>query len=376
MQRSEITYDERLARQFTQFARWTVVNEFILGIGEVGLGWALSSLSLGLVGTTTLIGALPLLGSFWLMRHARPTSAVGLVSVTCAFQGLLYMLAMPGLYPVTVLFMIAAVGLPMFFAMRRLFRRIVALSMVFTVIIAIIPFLPPLVPLAPAAISNTVNLFSLPCIVMILSLLFSHNSQNTEMNLSTLQVANQELYAFKAQLELQVEQRTADLRTALATVEAQSTTQGRLLAELEQQREAIRELSVPVLPVAHDTLVMPLIGALDTSRLREVQAQALKSIEHSAAQRLLLDVTGVPVIDTQVAQGLIATVRAVRLLGADAVLVGIRPEVAQTIVGLGLDMSEIHTTNDLQTAIAQTVATSAGPGRPAGALRLAPPPRG
>lgn len=72
------------------------------------------------------------------------------------------------------------------------------------------------------------------------------------------------------------------------------------------------------------------------------------------------------IIDSQVAQGLIAAVKAVRLLGADAVLVGIRPEVAQTIIGLGLDMSDVRTANDLQTAIAQVSSTSVAPARSSG----------
>ena len=106
-----------------------------------------------------------------------------------------------------------------------------------------------------------------------------------------------------------------------------------------------------MLPINRDTLVMPLIGALDTTRLMQVQEQALGRLAATRARRLLLDVTGVPVIDTQVAQGLIRVVQAARLLGAQVILVGIRPEVAQSIVGLGVQLTGIRTFSDLQSAL-------------------------
>jgi rsbT co-antagonist protein RsbR len=96
---------------------------------------------------------------------------------------------------------------------------------------------------------------------------------------------------------------------------------------------------------------MPLIGALDAARLQEMQSQALRAIEQTRADTLLLDITGIPVVDTQVAQGVLSVVRATRLMGADAILVGIRPEVAQTIVSLGLDLRGVRTYADLQTAL-------------------------
>lgn len=154
------------------------------------------------------------------------------------------------------------------------------------------------------------------------------------------------------ELEGRVARRTADLRTALDEVESRSREQARLLDENTQQRQAIRELSVPVLPVTARTLVLPLIGAVDADRLADVQDRALQAIERSAARTLLLDVTGVQVVDTQVAQGLVQLAEMARLLGAEVVLIGIRPEVAQTIVGLGIAFGELPTAADLQTALA------------------------
>jgi anti-anti-sigma regulatory factor/HAMP domain-containing protein len=160
-------------------------------------------------------------------------------------------------------------------------------------------------------------------------------------------------------LEQSVADRTADLQQALDEVEARAREQERLLEENRQQRETIREMSVPVLPVTDSTLVMPLVGALDAERLRLLQDQALRGIERSRARTLILDITGVPIVDSQVAQGLIVVVQAARLLGAEVLLVGIRPEVAQAIVTLGLSLAGLHTYNNLQGALNQRSTSAA-----------------
>lgn len=152
-------------------------------------------------------------------------------------------------------------------------------------------------------------------------------------------------------LERRVGERTTALQAALDEARRREKEQGRLLSELEAQRQTIRAMSVPVLPVSATTLVMPLVGNLDGERLQGVQEEALGAVERSGARRLLLDVTGVPVVDTHVAQGLIGVVRSVRLLGAEAVLIGVTPEVAQTLVGLGLDLGGLRTERDLREAL-------------------------
>nr|WP_255603828.1 STAS domain-containing protein [Oscillochloris sp. ZM17-4] len=162
-----------------------------------------------------------------------------------------------------------------------------------------------------------------------------------------------ELEDIRGSLEAMVGERTAALEAALHDIRRQADEQNLLLTENAQQRDFIREMSVPVLPISSDTLVMPLVGALDSARLAHIQEQALGRLETTRARHLLLDITGVPVVDTQVAQGLIRVVHAARLLGANVTLVGIRPEVAQSIVGLGIDLSGIRTHNTLQSALVQ-----------------------
>jgi rsbT co-antagonist protein RsbR len=151
---------------------------------------------------------------------------------------------------------------------------------------------------------------------------------------------------------ISITQQVQAAETARTASEAAEREAASRLAIIEEQRETIRDMSVPVLPLDKQSLVMPLIGTLDTQRLTQIQEQALRWLESSRARRLLLDITGVPIIDSQVAQGLIRVVHAARLLGAEVVLVGIRPEVAQTIVSLGLDLRDIKTFSSLQAGIA------------------------
>jgi rsbT co-antagonist protein RsbR len=99
-------------------------------------------------------------------------------------------------------------------------------------------------------------------------------------------------------------------------------------------------------------MVMPLIGTLDTRRAQDVLDTLLHGIALKQAQVVILDITGVPIVDTQVANGLVRAAQAVQLLGARAVLTGIRPEVAQTLVGLGVDLSGIVTRGTVQSGIA------------------------
>ncbi|MFL5804261.1 MAG: HAMP domain-containing protein [Roseiflexaceae bacterium] len=150
------------------------------------------------------------------------------------------------------------------------------------------------------------------------------------------------------------------VEAARAEAEAARTQLANQLATIEEQRAVIRELSIPVIPIDDRTMILPLVGALDSVRLQQIQARALHAMERSSARYLVLDITGVPVIDSQVAQGLLAVVQATRLLGARVLLVGIRPEVAQAVVGLGLELSGLATYRDLQSALGSMAVHEAG----------------
>jgi rsbT co-antagonist protein RsbR len=152
-------------------------------------------------------------------------------------------------------------------------------------------------------------------------------------------------------LEAQVAARTVDLQAALQEVRSRADEQERLLAETHQQRAVIREMSVPIIPVSDTVVVIPLVGALDSARLMELQTRTLHAVEQSRVHQLVLDITGVVVVDSQVAQGIIDVVQSARLLGAEVILVGIRPEVAQSIVQLGLQLAGMRTFSTLYAAL-------------------------
>ncbi len=120
---------------------------------------------------------------------------------------------------------------------------------------------------------------------------------------------------------------------------------------IDTQKQALRELSTPIVPLTDEIITMPLIGSIDTARTQQIMETLLEAIGRYGAEVVIIDITGVPVVDTTVANHLIQVTRAARLLGAQCLLVGISPEVAQTIVSLGVDLSSIVTKADLQSGI-------------------------
>jgi len=117
------------------------------------------------------------------------------------------------------------------------------------------------------------------------------------------------------------------------------------------QRIALQELSAPLIPVFDGITVMPLIGTIDTERAKQIMENLLSGAVRHRSEVVLIDITGVPVVDTMVAHHIIQAAEAVRLVGAKCMLVGIRPEIAQTIVNLGINLDEIITKNTLKKGV-------------------------
>jgi rsbT co-antagonist protein RsbR len=120
---------------------------------------------------------------------------------------------------------------------------------------------------------------------------------------------------------------------------------------IRQQQEAIRELSTPVLQVRERLLILPIIGVLDGQRARQLTEQLLRGIRANRARVVVIDITGVPTIDSTVANHLVQTVDASRLMGASVIITGLSPEIAQTLVTLGVDLSKVNAVGDLQGGI-------------------------
>ncbi|WP_299643711.1 DICT sensory domain-containing protein [uncultured Chloroflexus sp.] len=134
--------------------------------------------------------------------------------------------------------------------------------------------------------------------------------------------------------------------------------QRQLLIELQQlnerQRtleETIAQLGVPVIPLLKGVLLLPLIGSIDSQRAQRIMEQLLTGIAEQAADVAIIDITGVPIVDTAVTNYLLQAIRAARLLGAQIILTGIHASVAQTMVNLGIDLADVTTKNNLREGI-------------------------
>jgi rsbT co-antagonist protein RsbR len=115
------------------------------------------------------------------------------------------------------------------------------------------------------------------------------------------------------------------------------------LETIERHQQAIRELSTPVIRVHDGVLLLPLVGAIDSLRAHQVMEHVLVRVVEEQAKCVIIDIAGVPVVDTKVADHLVKTTSAVRLLGAQTILTGISAQVARTMVQLGVDVSTMHT---------------------------------
>lgn len=123
-------------------------------------------------------------------------------------------------------------------------------------------------------------------------------------------------------------------------------------AVISRQQQDMLELSTPVVKLWHGILALPLIGTLDSERTQVVMESLLQQIVDTGADIAIIDITGVPLVDTLVAQHLLKTVAAARLMGADCIISGIRPQIAQTIVHLGVDLGDVITKATLADAFA------------------------
>lgn len=120
---------------------------------------------------------------------------------------------------------------------------------------------------------------------------------------------------------------------------------------IREQQEAIRELSTPVLQVRERLLILPMIGIIDPQRARQLTEQLLQAIRKNRAKVVVMDITGVAAMDSKVANHLVQTVDAARLLGASVIVTGLSSEIAQTLVTIGVDLTKIITVGDLQGGI-------------------------
>jgi PAS domain S-box-containing protein len=164
-------------------------------------------------------------------------------------------------------------------------------------------------------------------------------------DITELKQAEEALKKAYEEVEKQVEERTAELEREIAERE-------RLQQEIiETQKRALQELSTPIIPVMDRIIVMPLIGSIDTLRAKDIMRALLAGIREHRAKVVILDITGVPIVDSGVANHLNKTIQAARLKGAQTIVTGISDAVAEAVVDLGIDWSGVETLADLQTGL-------------------------
>lgn len=192
----------------------------------------------------------------------------------------------------------------------------------------------------------------------IFTLMLFLSSQGLERSLqqenvlrNNAEIASQKLLEVNDNLEQLVATRTADLQKALVDVQDRESHLTRTLEELSSSQDTIRDLSAPLIPILPGVLVSPMIGSFTEQRGDDFMQNILLQVRKNNIRVLILDVTGTPLIDTYVANILLHTSQAVKLLGAKTILVGIRPEVAQTLVALNIDFVAFEVFANLQEAV-------------------------
>ncbi len=135
---------------------------------------------------------------------------------------------------------------------------------------------------------------------------------------------------------------------ALLTIEAYTRTREEIISS---QASQLMELSTPVVKLWDGVIAVPLVGTLDSARTQVVMEKLLQALVDTGSEQAIIDITGVPAVDTQVAQHLLKTVVAARLMGAECTISGIRPQIAQTIVALGIEFGDIVTKASLADAL-------------------------
>jgi anti-anti-sigma regulatory factor len=337
-----LPYDSPLAYRQALVLQYLAL--FIAGGAVVGIGLApfanqtleglISALA---IYTVTLLGVL---SAIWLLRRGSLRAAgITIVLVILAVTG-----AAMALYGRShIQFTLPTLAIPVVLAGMLLGRRTLWLTAALAVAIVAVTSLGMVyapqwfgtlrVPEAHPLVFTA----GFALVIVILTLILDRFSGLLRQALEQAHAREAELETLRASLERTVAERTAVLQQKVD--------------ELRTAHDTVRMLSVPALPVLPGVLVLPLIGAFDSRRIADLRHTALNAVEQRRAKSVIFDVTGIPSMDTHTAQALLQTAAAVRLLGAQPWLVGLRAEVAQTIVELGIDLRAFRTSASLESAI-------------------------
>lgn len=185
-------------------------------------------------------------------------------------------------------------------------------------------------------LGNMLPIIQVSTIISIFVLVWLINDRQTMALISSINLSNQRT--------IEAEKARAESESARFEVERRNEEQARLL-------ELVQTLELPVIPIGEQVLVMPLVGSLDSRRAEAIQRRLLNEVTRLRAHTVVLDVTGISIMDTAVARQLLQTAQAVRLLGARTLLSGMSATVAQTLVGLGVNLDDLTPVSDLGQAL-------------------------
>jgi rsbT co-antagonist protein RsbR len=349
---------ERQQAGLLQIMQLIILGGCVIGLMISIIGSAGQSISIiGLIAYSILI--ICTLSGLILLRRGRfrPAVALAISGIVLAVGSALIASGFPGSVGIYLAFTVPITMAGLLLNRRGLLLTsgvVIGFVVVAALLKSFVPDLTSLSPSSPVSTSGIVPMFML--IITILSLFLDRFGTSLRNALATTQAREQELEKLRASLEQTVAERTISLQQALQEGEQRETRLALTLEDLRASQEAFRDLSAPVIPVLPGVLIAPLIGALDSARAAELTTNVLSTVEREHAHHVIFDITGVPLVDTHVAQVLLQTTMAVRLLGAQAFLVGIRPEVAQTMVALNLDMGALRSFSTLRDAIGTLLA--------------------
>lgn len=286
------------------------------------------ALILGFVVCDVIVGyiALRLLKSRPLSQAVLPLAAV--IGVGVAIVGLIIPEAKTSILSVLliVILLVSMAGN----------QRLTIGSLVVCALMAIGVLVAPTIPGFTANIKSLLQIIQIATIISTFVLVWIITDRQTAALTSAISLISERA--------IEAEAARAEAETARAEVEQRNTEQARLL-------ELVQTLELPVIPIDKHVLIMPLVGSLDSRRVEAIQRRLLEAVAQSRAHTVVLDVTGISMLDTSVARQLLLTAQAVRLLGARTLLSGISATVAQTLVTLGVVLDDLQAVSDLGQAL-------------------------
>jgi anti-anti-sigma regulatory factor len=305
----------------------------------------------GNVNSPVWIGELILLAcliSIYIVSRQGQVRLGGLLLVGLDLFAAAYLLLLQGYHSVNALFLLVAVVLAMLLQGIRAGEIIAVLAVVLYAFVALVQGRGWLVPAAVLAPLESVFALVVGICLLVGSIaIFYRSYQVRRSRLRVLREQGEELVlasAEKDRLLSDLEAKVAKQNTLLARLEVEDQAQSLLVSRL-------RQIFSPVIPVLSRVVVVPVVGELTSEQMEAFTSSLLAGVERHSARLALLDITGVPQINEDVAEKLVQAVDAVALLGAECVLVGIRPEVAHSIINLNIDLSQMVSLRDLQSGI-------------------------